>query len=82
MLISQEDAAEMFDVPTLLLFVCDGKKDCGKPSCRDFSDKESCHHTSDPSHALYGDHDTGSFERHSAIRGEHAVTICVEPIRG
>lgn len=81
-LISQSDAADMFDLPTEVLYVCDGKKECGKPSCSDWSDRNACHHTSDLSHALYDTHCINGFEKHPAIRDGEAAVICVEPIRG
>lgn len=71
----------MFGIPTETLYVCDGKRECGKPSCLD-SSADACHHTSDPSHALYGGHDIDSFSHYSAIREGQAAIILVEPIRG
>lgn len=80
--ISQADAAELFDLPTEVLYVCDGRRECGTPACLDHSRRDACHHTSDFSHALYDVHYMVSFERHPAIRGDGAAIICVEPIRG
>lgn len=81
-LISQSDAADMFDLPTEVLYVCDGKRECGKPSCSDWSDRNACHHTSDLSHALYDTHDFRMFENYPSIRDGEAITIRVEPVRG
>lgn len=80
--ISQADAVELFDLPTEVLYVCDGKKECGSASCLDHSRTDCCHHTADESHALYPFHVVTSFERYPAVSedGEAAV-ICVEPIR-
>lgn len=80
--ITQQEAMEVFDVPERFLYVCDGRKECRKPSCLDFSDRNVCHHTEDASHALYPVHDFSSFERHPATRDGEAAIICVEPIRG
>ncbi len=80
-IISQQQARDLFDLPEVYLYVCDGKKSCGRPSCTDYSRTFCCHHTEDESHALYSSHDLGSFERHPAVRGEVAAVICVEPIR-
>ena len=82
MSISQADAAELFDLPTRVLYVCDGKKECGKPACLDHSRTDVCHHTADYSHALYETHYMNHFERHPAVRDGEAMIICVEPIRG
>ena len=81
--ITQEQARELFGIPEVHLYVCDGKKECGKPSCLDHSRTDCCHHTEDESHALYPLHAMTDFERHPAVNedGEAAV-ICVEPIRG
>jgi hypothetical protein len=80
--ISQADAIEMFDLPTDMLYVCDGKRECGSPTCLDYSRTDVCHHTTDYSHALYDVHYTNYFERHQAVRDGEAAIICVEPIRG
>jgi len=80
--ITQEQAADMFDIPTEILYVCDGKKECGNPGCSDWGNPNVCHHTSDESHALYNLHDLTAFERHPAVQGDRAAIICVEPIRG
>lgn len=80
--ISQADAAEVFDLPTEILYVCDGKKECGKPSCSDWDDRNACHHTADFSHALYDVHYINFFEQHPSVRNGAAAIICVEPIRG
>lgn len=80
--ISQSEAVELFDIPTEVLYVCDGLKPCGKPDCHDMSDGRSCHHTSDASHALYPDHDLDDFSRHPSVRNGKAAVIFVEPIRG
>lgn len=80
--ISQADAVELFDLPTEVHYVCDGKKECGKPACLDHSNKYVCHHTADYSHALYETHYMSYFERHPAVRDGEAAIICVEPIRG
>ena len=80
--ISQAEAVEMFDLPTEVLYVCDGKRECGKPCCTDYSCHDACHHTSDISHALYESHDEGSFERFPAVRNWGGAIICVEPVRG
>ena len=80
--ISQQQAVDLFDLPEVHLYVCDGKKECGSPRCTDYSDKLACHHTADESHALYPFHVVTSFERHPAVRDGQAAVICVEPIRG
>ncbi len=80
--ISQSDAIEMFGLPTEMLYVCDGRKECGKPSCLDFSNRDVCHHTSDKSHALYKAHDSNRFEQRPSVRDGKAAVIFVEPIRG
>ncbi len=80
--ISQSDAIEMFGLPTVMLYVCDGKKACGGPSCMDFSDRNVCHHTVDYAHALYDVHFINDFEQHPAVRDDEAAVIYVEPIRG
>lgn len=80
--ISQADAVELFDLPTEVFYVCDGKKECGKPCCLDHSNKHVCHHTADPSHALYETHRMIDFEQLPAMRDGGAAIICVEPIRG
>lgn len=82
MRISQSDAADMFDLPCVTFYVCDGRKECGKPSCSDWDDDSACHHTADISHALYDAHRPELFTRYSAVREEGASIICVEPIRG
>lgn len=82
MQISQKDAMEAFDVPEVYLYVCDGWRPCGRPSCRDLSVEGECHHTSDASHARYADHDLPSFERRPAASAEQAAVLCVEPVRG
>lgn len=79
--ISQAEAIEMFDIPTVVMYVCDGGKECGKPSCHDWQ-ADACHHTLDESHALYPDHDEGSFVRYPTTRDGEAAIILVEPIRG
>ena len=81
--ISQSDAVGLFDLPTEVLYVCDGKRGCGTPRCVDHSRADCCHHTADESHALYETHRWAEFERHPAIRedGSAAAVICVEPIR-
>lgn len=80
--ITQQQAVDLFDLPEVHLYVCDGRKECGKPCCIDHSLTYVCHHTADESHALYPVHVITSFERHPAVNedGEAAV-ICVEPIR-
>lgn len=81
-LIPQSDAAEMFDLPTVVLYVCDGKiPSCAKPECADLADRNACHHTRFEDHALYDTHDVDKFERYSAIRDDEAAIICVEPVR-
>lgn len=80
--ITQQQAVDLFDLPEIYLYVCDGKKSCGRPSCTDYSHTFCCHHTEDESHALYPFHVVTSFERHPAVRDGEAVVICVEPIRG
>ena len=80
--ISQTDAVEMFDIPTEMLYVCDGKKPCGKPSCSDWKDRNACHHTADRSHALYETHYVNYFESYPTVHDGKAAIICVEPIRG
>ena len=82
MQVSFSDAADMFGIQTTVLYVCDGKKGCGKPSCTDLADGWACHHTADESHALYSEHDLDSFIEYPTIRKGQAVTIRVEPIRG
>ena len=79
--ITQQQAADLFDLPEILLYVCDGRKECRKPSCLDHSLRDACHHTADESHALYSEHDLGSFGRLPAVRDGEAAVICVEPIR-
>lgn len=81
MSISQADAIELFDLPTVMLYVCDGKRECGKPSCSDFSNRNVCHHTADESHALYDTHYINFFGCHPSVRNGEAAIICVEPIR-
>lgn len=80
--ITQQQAADMFDVPEVHLYVCDGRKECRKLSCLDHSRTDCCHHTKDVGHALYAEHDFGAFGRYPTVNedGEAAV-ICVEPIR-
>lgn len=80
--ISQSDAVDMFDLPTVMLYVCDGKKECGKPACLDHSRRDVCHHTEDMTHALYETHYVNQFESFPAVRDDEAAVICVEPIRG
>ena len=80
--ISQADAAELFGLPTENLYVCDGKRECGKPCCSDLSLRDVCHHTADYSHALYDVHYMSHFEQHPAVRDGKAAIIRVEPIRG
>lgn len=82
MQISQSDAIELFDLPTVMLYVCDGERECGKPSCGNWNNRNVCHHTADKSHALYDTHYVAYFERHPAVRDGEAAIICVEPIRG
>lgn len=79
--ISQQDAIDLFDLPEVYLYVCDGKKECCKLSCTDLADEGACHHTSDASHALYAEHDFDSFAQFPSIRDDRAVMIRVEPIR-
>lgn len=79
--ISQQQARDLFDLPEIPLYVCDGRKECRKPSCLDHSLRDVCHHTADESHALYSEHDLGSFGRLPATRDGEAAVICVEPIR-
>lgn len=79
--ISQEEASEMFGVPEVMLYVCDGRKECGKPYCTDYT-ADVCHHTRDESHALYPSHSPETFERYPAMRGGEPVFVCVEPVRG
>lgn len=82
--ISQSDAVGLFGLPTEMLYVCDGRKECGTPQCVDHSRHDCCHHTADEAHALYGTHRWAEFERRPAVRedGSTAAVICVEPIRG
>ena len=80
--ISQREAGDLFGLPERYLYVCDGRKECRKPSCLDHSLRDACHHTADESHALYSEHDLGSFGRLPATRDGEAAVICVEPIRG
>lgn len=80
--ISQADAAELFGLPTKVLYVCDGKKECGKPYCLDHSNDHVCHHTADYAHALYDIHYMSQFGRYPTVRNGEAAIICVEPIRG
>ena len=80
--ITTEQAVELFDLPEVMLYVCDGKRECCKPECLDHSRADCCHHTADESHALYPFHVITSFERHPAVRDGEAAVICVEPIRG
>lgn len=82
MLLPIGDAAEMLGIETVALYVCDGGKECGRPSCLDLSRTELCHHTADPSHALYGDHPEGSFDLFPSVRGDSATVLKVERIRG
>ena len=79
--ITQDQAVDLFDLPEVMLYVCDGKKECGSASCLDHSRTFACHHTADESHALYPFHVVTSFERHPAVRDGEAAVICVEPIR-
>ena len=80
--ISQSDAIDMFDLPTVMLYVCDGKVPaCAKTFCY-YNGTGECRHTTDESHALYEVHVVTSFERHPAVRDGEAAVICVEPIRG
>lgn len=79
--VSQREAVDLFDLPTKMLYVCDGEKECGKPCCKDFSNDRVCHHTEDESHALYKVHHFSEFEKHPAVRDDEAAVICVEPIR-
>ena len=72
--ITQEQAIDLFGLPTKMLYVCDGKKACGRPCCRDLANDRVCHHTEDESHARYTVHHFSAFERHPAVRdGEAAV---------
>lgn len=80
--VSQREAVDVFGVPEVYLYVCDGKKECGRPCCLDHSNDRVCHHTGDESHALYKTHLFDSFEKHPAVRDGEAAVICVEPIRG
>lgn len=80
--ITQQQAVDLFDLPEVHLYVCDGEKECGSASCADWSRTDCCHHTADKGHALYGTHDPASFERHPSVRDGQAVLICVEQIRG
>lgn len=80
--ISQSDAVDMFDLPTVMLYVCDGGKECGKPCCRDLANDRVCHHTEDMSHALYDEHFIDDFEQFPTIRDDGAAIVRVEPIRG
>ena len=80
--ISQREAIDVFGLPEVYLYVCDGKKECGKQCCTDFANGSVCHHTADESHALYKTHLFSAFERHPAVRAGGAAVICVEPIRG
>ncbi len=80
--VSQQEAVDLFGLPTKMLYVCDGKKACGKPCCRDLANDHVCHHTEDLSHALYDEHHVNTFEQLSAVRDGEAAVICVEPIRG
>ena len=83
MQISQQDAIDLFDLPEVHLYVCDGKVPaCAKTFCH-YNGTGDCRHTTDESHALYPVHVMTDFERHPAVNedGEAAV-ICVEPIRG
>lgn len=80
--ISQSEASEIFGIPTEVLYVCDGKRECGKASCADFANRNACHHTKDSSHALYDTHEMSKFERYPATRDGGAALILVEPVRG
>lgn len=80
--VTQGHASGAFGVPEVPFYVCDGKRECGGPSCLDHSDPLACHHTSDAAHALYADHDTESFARYPSTRDGGPVTACVEPFRG
>ena len=82
MRISQREAIDVFGLPEVILYVCDGKRECGKPCCLDHSMTDVCHHTRDESHALYAEHDMSAFERCPSVSGDAAAVICVEPIRG
>jgi len=79
--IPQADAEALFDLPNEVLFVCDGKRECAKPSCSDFGDRSVCHHTADYAHALYDVHYMAYFTHHPAVRNGSAAIIHVEPIR-
>jgi hypothetical protein len=78
--LTQKEAAELFGVPTQTMYVCDGKKECGKPCCLDRSRTDCCHHTADTSHARYAEHT--DFSAYPATRGEQAVIVLVERLRG
>ena len=79
--ISQQEAVDLFDLPEVMLYVCDGKvPSCAKSFCY-YNGKGDCHHTTDESHALYPVHVVTSFERLPATRDGEAAVICVEPIR-
>ena len=80
--ISQQQARDLFDLPEIYLYVCDGKvPTCGKSYCH-YNGNGECRHTTDESHALYPFHVVTSFERRPAVRDGEAAVICVEPIRG
>ena len=79
--ISTKEAVDSFGLHEEYLYVCDGKKECGKWYCLDHSNEHTCHHTADESHAIYEDHVFPEFERYPSVRGGEAVVICVEPIR-
>ena len=80
--ITQEQAADLFDVPDVYLYVCDGKVPTCKKSYCYYNGTGECRHTTDESHALYPMHDFAAFSRHPAVRDGEAAVICVEPIRG
>lgn len=80
--VSQQEAVDLFGLPTRTLYVCDGGKECGKPCCRDLANDHVCHHTEDMSHALYDEHFIDDFEQFPTIRDDGAAIVRVEPIRG
>ena len=80
--ITTEQAVELFDLPEVMLYVCDGKVPaCAKTFCH-YNGTGDCRHTTDESHALYEVHYVNEFERRPAVRDGEAAVICVEPIRG
>lgn len=79
--ISQQQARELFDIPEVYLYVCDGDvPTCAKSFCC-YNGSGECQHTSDKEHARYAEHDFDSFDRLPSHSNGQAAVICVEPVR-